>query len=85
MRALWMKDTIKEAIDYGRLHHPLLPDSVRVEEDVKTEIQDDLQRRGHRLRHFQWQGTVQVISKTSGHSVLTAYDAREGSPGYDGD
>ncbi|XP_037523745.1 scoloptoxin SSD20-like [Rhipicephalus sanguineus] len=84
MRALWMRNTIKEAIDYGRLHHPLLPDSVRVEEDMDAVIQESLQRRGHRLRHFQWRGTVQVIAKISGH-VLTAYDAREGSPGYDGD
>ncbi|KAK8760635.1 hypothetical protein V5799_028098 [Amblyomma americanum] len=34
MRAMWMGHSIKQAIDCGRLHHPLLPDSVRAEEFV---------------------------------------------------
>ncbi|XP_065306687.2 scoloptoxin SSD14-like isoform X3 [Dermacentor albipictus] len=85
MRALWMKHTIKEAIDCGRLHHPLLPDSVRAEEYVDADIQENLQQRGHRLRLMRWQGTVHVIFKLRQRHMLTAYDTREGTPGFDGD
>ncbi|KAH7950518.1 hypothetical protein HPB49_025056 [Dermacentor silvarum] len=77
MRVLWMRHTIKEAVDCGRLHHPLLPNS---------DIQENLQQRGHRLRLMRWQGTVQVISKIRRQRyLLTAYDTREGAPGFDGD
>lgn len=36
MRLLWMRRTVKEAVDWGRVHHQLLPNVLNVEKTVDT-------------------------------------------------
>ncbi|XP_077528173.1 glutathione hydrolase 1 proenzyme-like [Haemaphysalis longicornis] len=51
MRVLWMDQTVKEAVDAGRLHHQLVPDTLFIEDTVSEvrEIVDTLRFLGHSI------------------------------------
>uniref|UniRef100_A0A1I8PLN7 Gamma-glutamyltransferase n=1 Tax=Stomoxys calcitrans TaxID=35570 RepID=A0A1I8PLN7_STOCA len=54
IRSLWMNKNIKQAIDYARFHHQLLPNVLEYEFGVLQEVVEDLESRGHateRVRH----------------------------------
>ncbi|XP_077534248.1 scoloptoxin SSD14-like [Haemaphysalis longicornis] len=49
IRAIWMGQTIKQAIDSPRLHHQLIPDELVVEKNFSSDQIDELERMGHKV------------------------------------
>lgn len=47
MRTLWQGDNIKEAIEFPRIHHQLIPDEVVVESGLPQEYVSELESMGH--------------------------------------
>ncbi|XP_077534255.1 scoloptoxin SSD14-like isoform X2 [Haemaphysalis longicornis] len=51
MRTLWMGNTIKDAIDYPRLHHQLIPNHLMVESYFPKTYVEALQALGHKVTY----------------------------------
>ena len=58
IRHLWMKETIKTAIDAPRLHHQLFPDRVVYEDNFPKNVRDALSKLGHNVTVLRGRGAV---------------------------
>ncbi|XP_072161058.1 scoloptoxin SSD14 isoform X2 [Bemisia tabaci] len=83
---LWYNKTIKEAVDYPRVHHQLTPMRATSEFDLKRSVVEALRKAGHKLemtkRGFYY-SAVTAIAK-SGGKITAANDFRRpgGLAGY---
>lgn len=68
METLWFGLGIKEAIDYRRLHHQLLPPEIKAEEGFPQDILNGLRSRGHNI----------TISPSAGSVVQGILQLKEG-------
>ncbi|KAL1415341.1 hypothetical protein MTO96_029489 [Rhipicephalus appendiculatus] len=78
MRTLWMKHTVKQAIDAGRLHNHLLPENVvRYEKIADKDVLWFLKKHGHEVAPSGWQGEVIAVHRVQSESEYRgSYDFR---------
>lgn len=57
-RHLWMKNSIKEAVDAARIHHQLFPMEVSYEFGVTRPLLEGLMKLGHRILRYRDRGSV---------------------------
>ncbi|XP_064481684.1 scoloptoxin SSD14-like [Ornithodoros turicata] len=60
-RILWMRNTVKEAIDCFRIHTQLKPDIVKYENTTDKSVVSGLQRRKHNVTLYKWDGNVIAV------------------------
>jgi gamma-glutamyltranspeptidase / glutathione hydrolase len=71
------KDSLREAVDRGRLHHQWQPDRVTREPGTfSAEVAADLTRRGHALRQVRKLGEVHAVRYLPGGAIVAAADRR---------
>ncbi|KAH7949317.1 hypothetical protein HPB49_007710 [Dermacentor silvarum] len=82
MRELWMDQTLKRAVDWGRLHHQFIPDTLYAESTVSREIVDTLKFLGHKTEvQGTWPSDVMAMARrfgegNSGDRIYATYDFR---------
>ncbi|XP_034946498.1 glutathione hydrolase 1 proenzyme-like isoform X2 [Chelonus insularis] len=57
-RILWIKDTVKEAVDAPRIHHQLLPMKLEYQYGIMKPIIEGLQKLGHITSRYRGRGSV---------------------------
>ncbi|XP_073832158.1 scoloptoxin SSD14 [Musca autumnalis] len=83
IRTLWMDKNIKQAIDFARFHHQLVPNTLEYEFGILQEIVEELERRGHATERVRHKNTaVCGVEKVRG-AVLANVDYRK-EGGVDG-
>ncbi|XP_077489279.1 scoloptoxin SSD20-like [Amblyomma americanum] len=76
MRVLWMGQTVKQAVDWGRLHHQLIPETLYAEKLVSREIVDTLRFLGHFTElQDSWPNDVMAMERRLGR-IYATYDYR---------
>lgn len=71
--------TITEAVEQGRIHHQLFPNSVRCESTVEKSVIEALQSRGHEIEMLpegKWESAIQAI-KREGNEYEAVSDPRK--------
>ncbi|EEC17534.1 hypothetical protein IscW_ISCW013092 [Ixodes scapularis] len=77
MRLLWMRRTVKEAVDWGRVHHQLLPNVLNVEKTVDTRLVRELRQRGHRVSELShWPNDVMILARGRDDRIYVTHDYR---------
>ena len=72
-RLIYMKQTVKEAVDARRLHHQLVPMQINYEEGVTKWMVDGLKAIGHSMTRFSFGGSiVQAILVDKNTGTITA-------------
>lgn len=83
IRVLWMDKNIKQAIDFARFHHQLLPNILEYEFGILQNVVEDLERRDHVTERVRHKNTaVCGVEKVKG-AVLANVDYRK-EGGVDG-
>uniref|UniRef100_A0A1I8MBD4 Gamma-glutamyltranspeptidase n=1 Tax=Musca domestica TaxID=7370 RepID=A0A1I8MBD4_MUSDO len=83
IRILWMDKNIKQAIDFARFHHQLLPNTLEYEFGILQQVVEDLEARGHATERVRHKNTaVCGVEKVKG-AVLANVDYRK-EGGVDG-
>lgn len=83
IRLLWMNKNIKQAIDYARFHHQLLPNQMEYEFGVLQQVIENLECKGHKTERIRRKNTaVCGVEKVRG-AVLANVDYRK-EGGVDG-
>ncbi|XP_075157052.1 scoloptoxin SSD14 [Haematobia irritans] len=83
LRILWMNKNIKQAIDYPRFHHQLLPNILEYEFGMLQEIVENLESRGHPTERVRHKNTaVCGVERVKGAVLANADYRKEG--GVDG-
>ena len=80
IRHLWMNDNIKQAIDWPRLHHQLLPNEIFFDNNFPTDILSQLEWLGHKTTSLGTDSeasTVMAVNQLNG-SVYANSDFRKG-------
>ncbi|XP_037522915.1 scoloptoxin SSD20-like isoform X3 [Rhipicephalus sanguineus] len=92
MRVLWMGQTVKQASDWGRLHHQFVPGTLYAESTVSREVVDTLKFFGHKTEvEDRSPSDVMAIARTfgeasSGDRIYATYDFRRQTNNFvDGD
>ena len=68
-----------EALAQPRIHHQWFPDELMVEKALPRKLQDDLARRGHKLKKLSSMGVSQIVARSSdGQGFVGAADPRAG-------
>uniref|UniRef100_G3MPR7 Gamma-glutamyltransferase n=1 Tax=Amblyomma maculatum TaxID=34609 RepID=G3MPR7_AMBMU len=78
MRTLWQGNTIKEAIDFPRLHHQLFPNQLDVEPFFPRTYVKELERRGHKVNYHHGRFSVIMGVRESGGRLYANADFRKG-------
>ncbi|CAH1800421.1 unnamed protein product [Owenia fusiformis] len=81
VRNLWLGETIKEAIDYPRLHHQLVPLYIQIEKGFPLKYIEGLIEKGHNVTMLDSAGSVcQAIHDTQSgrYSIHANSDYRKG-------
>ncbi|XP_077508678.1 scoloptoxin SSD14-like [Amblyomma americanum] len=80
VRGLWMRHTMKQAIDAGRLHNQLYPDNVVWHENnTDKDVLAGLVWRDHKLALSAWPGAVVGIKRRSEGVFEACHDYRDGA------
>ncbi|XP_037560666.1 scoloptoxin SSD14 isoform X3 [Dermacentor silvarum] len=78
MRTLWQRNSIKEAIDYPRLHHQLIPNHLMVESYFPKAYVEELQKLGHKVTYPKGRFSIMMgVSKHNGRLYANS-DFRKG-------
>ncbi|XP_077535849.1 scoloptoxin SSD14-like isoform X4 [Haemaphysalis longicornis] len=78
MRVLWMGNNIKQAIDFPRIHHQLIPNKLMAESFFPKTYEDELRRRGHIVTHPEGRFSIMMGVQSSGGRLLANSDFRKG-------
>jgi len=79
IKHLWLNQTIKEAIDWPRIHHQLIPNEIVYESDFPTDILSGLKRLGHNLTDLGTERGAIVMAVSRVNDVIYANsDYRKG-------
>ncbi|KAK8788924.1 hypothetical protein V5799_021302 [Amblyomma americanum] len=84
MRTLWQGDNIKEAIDFPRIHHQLIPNEVVVEPDLSEDYVSELESKGHVVTTTQKKSSSVNGIRRDGDRLYASYDYRRAG-GVDGE
>ncbi|CAN8029774.1 unnamed protein product, partial [Ixodes persulcatus] len=77
MRLLWMRRSVKEAVDWGRVHHQLFPNVLNVEKTVDTRLVLKLGQRGHQVSVLsQWPNDVMILARGRDDRIYVTHDYR---------
>ncbi|CAN7948931.1 unnamed protein product [Ixodes pacificus] len=77
MRLLWMRRSVKEAVDWGRVHHQLLPNVLNVEKTVDTRLVLKLRQRGHQVSVLsRWPNDVMILARGRDDRINVTHDYR---------
>ncbi|KAK9510680.1 hypothetical protein O3M35_005416 [Rhynocoris fuscipes] len=74
---LWMDQTIKQAVDMPRVHHQLLPMTVKFEYGIPKSVIDSLIQAGHKVKQTGPHSCVTAIERRNG-KIRAIYDYRRG-------
>ncbi|XP_012258979.2 glutathione hydrolase 1 proenzyme [Athalia rosae] len=77
-RHLWMKETIKEAVDAARIHHQLRPMDVSYEYGVPKRVIDGLISMGHKTSRYRDRGSVVCAIVRLNGTIYANVDYRKG-------
>ncbi|XP_065280283.1 scoloptoxin SSD14-like isoform X3 [Dermacentor albipictus] len=78
MRALWQRNSIKEAIDYPRLHHQLIPNHLMVESFFPKAYVEELRKLGHKVTYPKGRFSIMMgVNKHNGRLYANS-DFRKG-------
>ncbi|XP_041379599.1 scoloptoxin SSD20-like [Gigantopelta aegis] len=76
--ALWFSKRIKAAVDYPRIHHQLVPKSLRVEEGFPQYILDGLKAKGHDIKMYPTaKSFVQAVLQKATNKITVNSDYRK--------
>ncbi|XP_046595489.1 glutathione hydrolase 1 proenzyme isoform X1 [Neodiprion lecontei] len=81
-RHLWIKETIKEAVDAARIHHQLIPMEVSYEYGVPKSLVDGLHAMGHETSRYRDRGSVVCAIVRVNGTVYANADYRKGGEVY---
>lgn len=77
MRVLWMGNNIKEAIDFPRIHHQVIPNNLMAESFFPKTYEDELRRRGHIITHPKGRFSIMMGLQANGGRLLANSDFRK--------
>ncbi|XP_054161799.1 scoloptoxin SSD14-like [Oppia nitens] len=79
IRHLWMNETIKQAIDWPRLHHQLWPNKIIYESNFPKDILEGLKRLGHKTEDLgQERGAIVMAINRYNNLFYANSDFRKG-------
>lgn len=78
MRVLWMGNNIKEAIDFPRIHHQLIPNTLMAESFCPKTYVGELRKRGHIVTHPKGRFSIMMGVQADGGRLLANSDFRKG-------
>lgn len=81
-RILWMKQTVKEAVDSARIHHQLFPPNIAYEYGVPKQVIDGLKRLGHTTNRYRVRGSVVCVILYTNSTIFANADYRKGGDVY---
>jgi gamma-glutamyltranspeptidase/glutathione hydrolase len=68
-----------EALAQPRIHHQWFPDELMIEQTLPRALQDDLARKGHKLKPMKSVGVSQIVARSpDGQGLVGAADPRAG-------
>ncbi|XP_011171809.1 scoloptoxin SSD14 isoform X2 [Solenopsis invicta] len=81
-KILWMKQTVKEAVDSARIHHQLFPPKVSYEYGIPKQVIDGLKRLGHTTKRYRVRGSVVCVILYENSTIFANADYRKGGDVY---
>ncbi|XP_029158827.1 glutathione hydrolase 1 proenzyme-like isoform X2 [Nylanderia fulva] len=81
-KILWMKQTVKEAVDSARVHHQLYPSKTAYEYGVPKQVIDGLKRLGHVTKRYRERGSVVCVILYENSTIFANADYRKGGDVY---
>ncbi|EFN71634.1 Gamma-glutamyltranspeptidase 1 [Camponotus floridanus] len=81
-KILWMKQTVKEAVDSARIHHQLFPPVIAYEYGVPKQVIDGLKRLGHTTKRYRERGSVVCVILYENSTIFANADYRKGGDVY---
>lgn len=81
-KILWMKQTVKEAVDSARIHHQLFPSEIAYEYGVPKQVIDGLKRLGHATKRYRERGSVVCVILYENSTIFANADYRKGGDVY---
>lgn len=79
IRHLWLNETIKEAIDWPRIHHQLFPNEIVYENDFPNDILSGLESLGHKTKSLgSERGAVVMAINKNQNTIYANSDYRKG-------
>lgn len=81
-KILWMKQTVKEAVDSARIHHQLYPSKIAYEYGVPKQVIDGLKRLGHSTKRYKERGSVVCVILYENSTIFANADYRKGGDVY---
>lgn len=81
-KILWMKQTVKEAVDSARIHHQLFPPVIAYEYGVPKQVIDGLKRLGHATKRYRERGSVVCVILYENSTIFANADYRKGGDVY---
>ncbi|XP_070172184.1 scoloptoxin SSD14 [Polyergus mexicanus] len=81
-KILWMKQTVKEAVDSARIHHQLFPPKIAYEYGIPKQVIDGLKRLGHATKRYRERGSVVCVILYENSTIFANADYRKGGDVY---
>ncbi|XP_024880086.1 glutathione hydrolase 1 proenzyme-like isoform X1 [Temnothorax curvispinosus] len=81
-KILWMKQTVKEAVDSARIHHQLFPSKLSYEYGIPKQVVDGLKRLGHVAERYRVRGSVACFILYENSTIFANADYRKGGDVY---
>lgn len=79
IRHLWLNETIKEAIDWPRIHHQLFPNEIVYETNFPNDILLGLKALGHQIKDLGTErGAVVMAVSRDNNAIYANSDFRKG-------
>ncbi|XP_028046427.2 scoloptoxin SSD14 [Monomorium pharaonis] len=81
-KILWMKQTVKEAVDSARIHHQLFPPEISYEYGIPKQVIDGLKNLGHATTRYRTRGSVVCVILYENSTIFANADYRKGGDVY---
>ncbi|PSN54339.1 Gamma-glutamyltranspeptidase 1 [Blattella germanica] len=82
MRHFWFNETIKQAVDAGRIHHQVIPMEVSYEYGILDQVVKGLEMLGHETDRYRGRGSIICALAKLKNAIIANADFRKGGDVY---